>query len=378
MTTMKKIFLTGNTAWSMYNFRAGLIRALRKDGFEVHVAAPPDPFAEALRQLGCTFHPLVIDNKGTSIRNDLGTIRQFRDLFEFVRPDVVLNYTIKPVIYGAIAARRAGIPFFSVITGLGSPFTARRLTTRVIEFLCRCTQPHAQAVFFLNRDDLDELVGRRVIPADKARLLPSEGVDLTQFEPTPHAESPALRFLFAGRLLWQKGVGVFVEAARIARRQRPELRCQLLGPTGALNASAITEEQVKAWETEGVIEYLGNTKDVRPYIADADCVLLPSYYREGVPRILLEAAAMSRPIITTDMPGCRDVVAHGVNGLLCRAESAEDLAEKMLTLAAMSHSERQRMGIQGRLRAEQEFDERVVLEIYRQAIQSSLETSTGQ
>ena len=369
---MNKILLTGNTAWSMYNFRAGLIRLLQGNGFEVHVAAPVDPFRDALVNMGVIFHDLYIDNKGTSPRNDVRTIRALRALITNIQPRVVINYTIKPVIYGAMAAKLAGVPFFSVITGLGSPFISRKLSTRVIEFLCRATQKHAEAVLFLNRDDMKELVDRVVIPKDKARLLPSEGVDLSQFTVAPQAEDGPLKFLFAGRLLWQKGVGVFVDAARIVRRTNRNVVFQLLGPCGALNASAISEDQVRLWQDEGVIEYLGNTDDVRPFIAASSAVVLPSFYREGVPRILLEAAAMSRPIVTTDMPGCRDVVEQGVSGLLCQPKSAEDLAEKLLSLVSMSAEKRHAMGKAARSKVEAEFDESHVLAIYRNAVNQAV------
>ena len=372
---MKKILLVGNTAWSMYNFRAGLVRALQQDGFEVHVAAPADPFQEDLTRIGCIFHQLYIDNAGTSLKNDLKTIRALLHLLKSLQPAAVVNYTIKPVIYGALAARKTNTPFFSVITGLGSPFTSRRLTTHIIEFLCRITQPHAVAVFFLNLDDLHELVERKVIPKNRARLLPSEGVDLSRFTIKPVQPGAKLNFLYAGRLLWEKGVGTFVEAARIVRAQNPLPVFQLLGPCGALNSSAITADQVQAWQREGIIEYLGNTKDVRPFIEASAAVVLPSFYREGVPRILLEAAAMGRPVLTTNMPGCRDVVDDGVTGLLCRPKSAEDLADKILRIAAMTDEERQTMGQRGRAKAEAEFDERHVVSIYGEAIRKATASS---
>lgn len=365
-----KILLVSNTAWSIFNFRLNIIRAFQANGFEVHVAAPADSFSQNLLQAGCRFHPIYIDSKGKNLFRDLRSIRSLRSLYQSVAPDIIINYTIKPVIYGLMAARPLKIPVISVITGLGSPFTSRNISARMIEGLLKITQRHAEIVFFLNRDDLGEMTSRRVIDSTKARLLPSEGIDLSHFAPSEPANSGGneLSFLFAGRLLWEKGVGHFVEAARIVRRERPDIVFKLLGPCGVNNASALTEAQVQAWHEEGVIQYLGNTSDVRPFIAGTDCVVLPSFYREGVPRILMEAAAMAKPIITTDMPGCRDVVEDNVSGLLCRANDPQDLARKMLKFSAMEPAERKLMGIRGRLKMEQEFDEELVIAQYKHSI----------
>lgn len=369
-----KILLVSNTAWSLFNFRMNVIRSLQLSGFEVHVAAPADPFSQRLQEAGCTFHTISLDSKGKSVLHDFRSIRELRRLYERERPSIIINYTIKPVIYGLMAARPLRIPVISVITGLGSPFISRNLSARFIEALLRLTQRHAEVVFFLNRDDLREMVSRRVIQDDKARLLPSEGINLAHFRPVAPPGTGRITFLFAGRLLWEKGVGHFVEASRLVRQQRTDAVFQLLGPCDTHNASALTREQVGAWHDEGVIEYLGNTSDVRPYIAQADCVVLPSFYREGVPRILMEAAAMAKPVITTDMPGCRDVVDHNVSGLLCRANDPHDLAEKMLAFCRMEVDSRRNMGGQGRRKMEQEFDENFVIAQYREAISRILLT----
>ena len=204
---------------------------------------------------------------------------------------------------------------------------------------------------------------------ERARILHGEGVDLAHFVYTALPDKPEFTFVLIGRLLWDKGVGEYVEAARRLRAQYPHARFQLLGPVGVANPSAITQEDVDGWQREGVIEYLGEAHDVRPHIANADCVVLPSY-REGVPRTLMEASAMGRPIVATDVPGCREVVADGVTGLLCEAKSADSLAAKLAQMLDMSSEARRTMGQHGRHKVAAEFDEAAVVERYKDTLRT--------
>lgn len=364
------VLLAGNTTWSMYNFRRGLILHLQQAGHEVHVASPRDDFTERLAALGCTVHDVAVDSKGRSPLRDLRLVRDYVRLLRAVRPALMINYTIKPVIYGALAARHCGVPCLSLVTGLGSAFAGRR--SLVIDVLYRLSQRHASTVFFLNREDRDVLVGRGLVGRDAAALLPGEGIDLDHFAPQPDTPATATddgttTFLMAGRMLWEKGVGVFVDAFRLLRTAHPSLRFQLLGPCGTASVSAISREQMAAWEREG-IEYLGTAADVRPWVAAADCIVLPSHYREGVPRILLEAAALGRAAVTTDTPGCRDAVTDGVTGFLCRPQDPQNLADVLLRYAALDAPARQAMGANARRKMATEFDQRLVLAAYDAAI----------
>jgi glycosyltransferase involved in cell wall biosynthesis len=360
-----RISLVCNTAWAIYTYRQGLIRMLVDKGVEVTVIAPRDRTFDLLTQMGCRCIDLPVASKGTSPREDLRTLWALYRHYRTIRPHVVFHYTIKPNIYGTIAARLAGVDSVAVTTGLGYVFIQQSRAARIAKKLYRFAFRFPREIWFLNRDDEAAFVDQNLlVHPERARLLHGEGVDLDQFAFTPLADKTYFDFVLIGRLLWDKGVGEYVEAARQLRARYPHARFKLLGPVGVDNPSAITRAEVETWEREGVIDYLGEAHDVRPYIADADCVVLPSY-REGVPRTLMEASAMGRPIVATDVPGCREVVADGVNGLLCEVKNAESLAAKLAQMLDMSGDERRAMGERGRKKVASEFDERVVVERYK-------------
>lgn len=372
-----KLFLVANTAWSLVNFRSGLMLGLMAVGHEVVAVAPPDEHVARIEALGIRFLPLPMDNKGTHPGRDLLLLLRFYRVFRAERPDLIMSYTIKPVIYASLAARYSGIPAISVVTGLGSVFLKENLLTKLVEVLYRLSQSRVQKLFFLNQDDVQLFRQRNLAPAANMECLPGEGVDLAHFsspdQPSslaPHLPPPAqrpFRFLLIARMLWDKGVGEYVAAARRVRQRYPEAEFCLLGFLDVQNPAAISREQMQAWVDEGVVNYLGVASDVRPHIAAADCVVLPSY-REGTPRTLLEAAAMGRPIITTDAVGCREVVADRVNGFLCQVRDADDLADKMEQMIGLSADERTEMGKRGREKVEREFDEQLVIDAYLRTI----------
>lgn len=359
-----KIMIASNTAWSIYNFRSGLIRALLVAGYEVVAVAPPDEYAKRIVSLGCRFVPLPMDNKGTHPGRDLLLLWRFYGLMRREKVGIFLGYTIKPNIYGSIAARALRIPVINNIPGLGAVFIHESWLTKLVRLMYRIALSRSFLVFFLNEDDRSLFIDQGLVKKEKAYLLPGEGIDLKRFSPVPYKSSNPIRFLLSARMLWDKGVGEFVEAARILRQRGIAAECCLLGFLDVQNPAAISRAQMEAWVAEGAVRYLGTTDDVRAEIAAADCVVLPSYYREGIPRTLLEAAAMARPIITTDAVGCREVVEDGVNGFLCRPRDAQDLAEKMARIVAMSPEARAAMGQRGREKVEREFDERIVIERY--------------
>jgi glycosyltransferase involved in cell wall biosynthesis len=365
-----RIILVCNTAWAIYTYRQGLIRTLVARGVEVVVLAPPDRTFALLAQMGCRCIALPVASKGTRPREDLGTLWALYRHYRTLRPHLIFHYTIKPNIYGSIAAWLARVPSVAVTTGLGYVFIQASRAAKIAKWLYRVAFRFPREVWFLNRDDLDAFRAQRLLAhPERARLLHGEGVDLDQFAFAPLPARPAFAFVLIGRLLWDKGVGEYVEAARRLRARYPHARFRLLGPVGVDNPSAITRDEVAAWEREGVIEYLGEAHDVRPFIADADCVVLPSY-REGVPRTLMEAAAMGRPIVATDVPGCREVVADGVNGLLCAARDAASLADALARMLERSPDARRAMGERGRQKVAAEFDERDVVHRYTDLIRT--------
>ncbi|AKC68302.1 glycosyltransferase family 4 protein [Pandoraea oxalativorans] len=365
------VLLCSNTFWSIYNFRRGPIAALLAAGHPVHVAAPNDEFAARLAEMGCIVHCVPMAAKGQNPVQDLGLMWRLYRLYREVRPAVVFHYTIKPNIYGSIAAHFARIPAVSMTTGLGYVFIRESLTTRLARQLYRVAFRHTVENWFLNVEDHRAFVDGGLVALAKTRLLPGEGVDLTHFAQAPWpasdtakdtAPSP-MRFLLIARLLRDKGVLEYVEAARTLRAQMPHIAFQMLGAADVENPTAITRSEVEAWQREGVVEYLGTTSDVRPFIANAHCVVLPSY-REGLSRTLLEASAMGRPLIASDVPGCRDVIDNGVTGHLVPARDAAALTACLRTVAGTSSAALAQMGDAGRAKVAREFDEHIVIAEY--------------
>jgi glycosyltransferase involved in cell wall biosynthesis len=360
-----KVIIALNTAWNLVNFRAGLIRALVAEGFEVVAVAPKDDYASRLAELGCRFVALPMDNKGTHPGRDLLLFFRFLKLLRRERPAVFLGYTVKPNVYGSLAAHVLGIPVVNNIAGLGAVFIRDNWLTRLVRLLYKAALSRSCHVFFQNDEDMELFVEHGLVAAEKVSRLPGSGVDLSSFSYAPilTLENRPFRFLLVARLLWDKGVGEYVEAARMVRHKYPKAKFQLLGFLDVKNPTAVSSAQMDEWVKEGVVEYLGVADDVKPYLISADCVVLPSY-REGVPRSLLEAAAIGRPIVTTDAVGCRDAVDDGVNGLLCQIGDAGDLADKLLHIIEMNHQDREIMGQAGRKKMELEFDEKIVIGKY--------------
>jgi len=369
----RKIVIATNTAWNLVNFRAGLIRALVAAGYEVVAVAPLDKYADQLDALGCRYVPLPMDNKGTHPGRDLMLLWRFFWLLRRERPAVFLGYTVKPNVYGSLAAHVLGIPVVNNIAGLGVVFIRDSWLTRVVRGLYRLALSRSARVFFQNANDMGLFIERGLVRREVASRVPGSGVDLGRFGVTPlPAAGGRVRFLLIARMLWDKGVGEYVEAARMVKRQAPNADFCLLGFLDVQNPTAISREQMSIWTEAGFVRYLGVSDDVRAEIAEADCVVLPSFYREGVPRSLLEAAAMGRPLITTDAVGCRDVVDDGVTGFLCQPRSADDLKEKMNRMIALSTAARAEMGRRGRAKVELEFDERIVVGRYMTVVKEIL------
>ncbi|HRX36019.1 MAG TPA: glycosyltransferase family 4 protein [Aestuariivirga sp.] len=370
----RRVLIVVNSVWNVLNFRMGLVRALRAQGYDVIVAAAPDHDTAALEKEGCRFVPIAIDSRGASVRRDFGLFLRYRRLLAAERPDIILGYTIKPNIYCSAAARLFGIPMVNNISGLGTAFIHGGLLGRLVTRLYALALSRSRCVFFQNPDDRALFLSQRLVHSSQARLLPGSGVDLRRFQSPGAGEERrpgGLRFLLIARMLWDKGVGEYVEAARIVKRTHLEADFALLGFLDVENRSAIPRETVEGWAAEGVVRYLGHAEDVRPHIADCDCVVLPSY-REGTPRTLLEAGAMGKPLIATDVPGCRNVVDHGVNGYLCEVKDAEDLARAMTAMIELPAADRAAMGQASRHKIETEFDERLVVDCYLEVIRDAL------
>lgn len=374
MTTLEprpSIAVAANQAWNLVNFRAGLIRALLAQGYGVLAVAPPDAEMESrLREMGCDFEPLPVDPSGLSPFRDAATLRAFTSILRRRRPAALLSWTIKPNIYGAIAGRMTGVPVFPNVSGLGTVFIRQTALTWLIRRLYKLAFARAGRVFFQNRDDMAVFVEGGLVRATQAALVPGSGIDPLHFKASSNARVAPRRFLMIARMVADKGVREFISAAQRVRESYPDARFVLLGFLDVANRTAITQAEVEQWVEAGIVEYRTPLADVRPAIDEADIIVLPSY-REGLSRVLLEAAAMKRPIVTTQVPGCADVVEDGVNGFLCRARDATSLAEAMLQAARLDDSEWRKMGLAGRRRVVRDFSEAAVIGAYLGALRDA-------
>lgn len=367
----KTVVISANTSWNLVHFRGNVIASLRQHGFHVVAIAPRDAHSDCLAQQVDEYLPLDFQSSTISPLHDGKLLIRYVDLLRRVRPLLFLGFTIKPNIYGSLAARLFGVAVINNVSGLGTASIKRGLITRVTTALYRQAFKGSSTIFFQNREDRQEFVGAGIATLKQARVLPGSGVDLERFRPTPFPADNPFCFLLIARLVWDKGVQEYVGASLLVRQRYPSARFQILGPVDVDNRTAVPRAALEQWVKEGVVEHIAAADDVRPFVARANCVVLPSY-REGLPRSLLEASAMARPIVATDVPGVRDVVDDGVTGLLCEARSAESLAAAMLSMMELSREERSQMGRAGRHRVERDFDIKVVTRRYLEAVKGVL------
>lgn len=365
----KTLLISSNYAWTIFNFRLNLIRRLKKEGYKIVVVTQFDGYEVEIQKEVDEIKPLFISRKGINPFLDMFTVLHLVIYLLKFRPAVLLSFTIKPVIYGSIAAKFTKVRSIVMITGLGRAFIAESWVTKVVKKLYRVALSSASIVFFQNGDDRTLFIEQKLVEPKVCRLTPGSGLDTRQFPYRPLPQDNGIIFILIARMLWDKGVGEYVKAARIIKAKYPNTNFQLLGALGVENRAAISDEIMATLIDEGSVEYLGETSDVRAYIEAASCVVLPSY-REGTSRVLLEAASIGRPIIASDVPGCREVVENRINGLLCKSKDHLDLADKMEVMINLSFQERKMMGIKGREKIEKEFNHKIVNDLYIDAIEN--------
>ena len=365
----KTIAIVINTSWNIYNFRLSLLGALRNEGYRILLIAPRDDYSQKLVDLGYEYHEIKINNKGTNPFQDLLLVWRFSRLYKRLNVDVVLQYTIKPNIYGTLGAKLAGIAAINNISGLGTVFLNNGLSSKIARFLYRFSLRFANKVFFQNPHDRKLFVDKKLVKESKTDLLPGSGINLSQYKPsTNKLKIDTFVFLFVARLIKDKGIVEFIEAAKkLLKQDDKQVEFWLLGDLYLINPTAINQEQLEQWIKTPEIKYLGHVDDVASVMNKANCIVLPSY-REGLSRVLLEAAALAKPIITTNVPGCKDVVDDGVNGYLCDVKNSDDLAVQMNKMLALDNYQLQEMGKKGRVKIENEFDEKFVIDSYLREI----------
>lgn len=364
----RTIMVSANQAWNLVNFRGGLIEGLRARGFAITAVAPADPaYEERLRALGCAFEPIEIDAKGISPLRDTQLVLRYAAIMRRVRPAAYLSWTIKPNIYGAMAARSLGIAALPNVSGLGTAFIRTNPLTEIVSLLYRAGFARASSVFFQNEDDAAIFRARRLVRDEQVIMLRGSGIDTRHFEPGTSERLGRGHFLMIARVLADKGAREFVEAARILKREDPRRRFTILGHADVANRTAIPRAELDRWIAEGIIEWVPPVDDVRAMIMASDCVVLPSY-REGTSRVLLEGAAMARPLVASDVPGCREVVDDAVNGFLAPVRDATALAAAMRRIDQLDDSAWRRMGMAGRRKVAEEFSSGAVIDAYLAAL----------
>lgn len=361
----KKIVITSSTSWYPFNFRLNTLLAMQESGYDVYVVAPDDLYFEKLKALGVSVIRVNLERGGVNPIKDLLSIIDFIKIFNKLKPDYIFNFTPKCNIYSTLAGRCFTKNIINNMSGLGTAFIRKNLTYYISYFLYMISQNLSKKVYFQNPDDLNFFVKKGLINEKKTGLLPGSGVDLERFKYVGTGSYSTVKFLFCGRFINSKGIRLFVNSAKTLLERYPEqLSFELLGFIDERDSSSISKSELEDWCKSGIVVYLGKTDNVAPYISSTNCIVLPSFYPEGTPKSLLEAASIGKPIITTDNIGCRDVVVDGKNGFLCQKESLASLVDAMERFFLLSQSEKLDMGQNSRKLAEEKFDERIVIKKY--------------
>lgn len=367
----KKIAISANVLFTILNFRKELILALKKNNYEVVCIANTDELSniydELIKELEIEFIQVDIDRKGINPIKDLQYLFSLVSVYKKVSPDVILHFTIKPNIYGTIAAKIAGIKSINTINGLGSAIIKDNFLSKILKYLYKISLSFSSKIFFQNSDDLDFFVSQKLAIREKVSIVPGSGVDTSQFD-RYDTNNRDLHFLLVARLLKDKGVYEYIEAIRMLKEVGTTCKFLLGGQFDFGNPSAITEDEVKKWEEEDLIKYIGKTDDIRSFFIQSDIIVLPSY-REGLSRLLIEAASAYKPIITSNVAGCKDVVNDGTNGFLCDVKDSVSLKSAMEKIASLSSGKIEQMQVASREIAEKRFDRSIVNEIYLEAIE---------
>ncbi|MGL4347429.1 MAG: glycosyltransferase family 4 protein [Chitinophagaceae bacterium] len=361
---MPKILFSVNNYSSLYNFRNEIIKRYLKEDYTIYLLAPYDSeYVRYYNSIGCTCYSLKMQGKSKNPFKEIGVMHQYYKIYKSIRPSLIYHYTIKPNIYGGIIAYWLKIPFVNFVTGLGTAFIDKGLIYKIVSILYKFVFPKAKRVVVLNKDDFSEL--SLLIPKIKNNLylLPSEGIAIEEYIPQD-TNIPNITFLMIGRAIRQKGIVEYFEVAKKLKEKYPNSLFAFIGEIGASNTSALTQQELDKWFESKLIDYWGYHKDIQNYIAKASCIVLPSY-REGIPISLLEAMAMEKPIITTNAPGCKDVVKDGENGFICEMKSVESLYNAMEKFIQLEYKIKRAMGIYGRKQVEDNYAMDIIWNHYK-------------
>jgi glycosyltransferase involved in cell wall biosynthesis len=357
-----KITLSANSSWYLFNFRRSTIKYLVKKKFEIYCLIPDQDYSYQLKMLGCNCIHIPIQRSGMNPIIDLYTSFKFYKAYKLINPAAAFHFTVKNNIFGTFGAWFAGIPSVNNFSGLGTVFIKKSFVSTLVKFLYKLSQPLAYKVFCQNFDDYALLQSNGLVPKDKLNVLPGSGVDIERFSPKKlnNTQNDSLIFLYAGRFLGDKGLNELIMAANNIHIKNPKFKLWLSGALDLENNSSISKNTIEEWKKIDFISIMEMTDQIEKVLSKVNCVVLPSY-REGMPKILLEASAMGLPIITTDVPGCREIINNNVNGFICQPKNVSSLQIAMEKVISLDRVQLQALGRNGRNIIEKHFDEKVVI-----------------
>lgn len=353
---MKKIIILANSDVGLYKFRRELLERFVKE-YEVHLILPKGVFVDDMIHMGCVFHSIELCSRETNPIHDLKLLKKYKSLIREINPSMVFTYTIKPNVYGGIACASLGVPYIANITGLGTAVENSGVLSMITTYLYKYALRKAQKVFFQNQTNL-EFMKKKKIVKDNYQLLPGSGVNLQQYHPLPYPNDDDIHFAFIARIMKEKGIDQYLEAAEYISKKYPNTRFHVCGE------SSVEYKNILEHKYNNCVIYHGAVKDMVTIYEMISCTIHPSYYPEGMSNVLLESCASARPIITTDRPGCKEIVDNGVNGFIVKERDSADLIEKIEQFLNLTHNQKQEMGLKGREKVEREFDRNIVIEEY--------------
>lgn len=360
----KKVLFLVNHDVVIYNFRLELVERLLNDGYEVHISSPYGERIDDLKSLGAIFHEISMNRHGMNPFQEIKLLLTYRKLMKEVEPDIVLGYTIKPNIYGAIAAREKNIPFVANITGLGTAVENPGLSQKISIVLYKIAFKKIQRVFFQNTENQQFFINHK-IAIGKHGLLPGSGVNLNRFTVKEYPESDIVKFAFISRIMKEKGIDQYLDAAKVIKEKYPKTEFHICG-----FCEAEYEGKLNEYSDKGIVIYHGMIRDVARFMEKMNCIIHPTYYPEGLSNVLLEACASGRPIITTDRSGCREVVDDGINGYKVSPKNTKKLIDAIEKFLCLSKDEKRKMGYAARRKVEKEFDRQIVVNAYMKEIEN--------
>ncbi|WP_424962077.1 glycosyltransferase family 4 protein [Ekhidna sp.] len=368
-----KVAFVANTCWNIYNFRKGLVHHFLLRGDEVIVLAPEDEYTECIQHWGVKWIDTPLQGTGANPVKDLGYLMKLHSIFKKERPDVALSFTIKANIYASLVGKFSSVPVICNVSGLGTVFLVQGLIGTIALRLYKIAFKSANYIFFQNEDDKKLFETHVKLRKERTGVLPGSGIDLTHFKPTTIPKNETIHFLMISRVIVEKGVREYAEAAAFFKDE-DHVRFTLVGKFDENHSRSVSKEELDQWVSKGIIDYIPHSDEIEKLITESHAIVLPSY-REGTPRTLLEGAAMGRPLLASNVPGCREVVKDGFNGFLFEVKNAKSIVDKVKLFLALDLEERTQLATNSRKLVEEAFDENIVIDMYDRTIRRIIKPS---